>query len=356
MSIVAIARAEIRALKPYSSARMEARGGAVMLNANEAPLPARTPGSVALNRYPDPQPAALLASLAALYGVRTEQLLAGRGSDEAIDLLVRAFCRAGRDAIAICPPTFGMYSVSARIQDARVIEVPLTSEFAIDAPALLAAITPETKLVFLCTPNNPSGGTIPLTTIEHLARALSDRALLVLDEAYLDFARMPSAATLLDRCENIAVLRTMSKAHALAGARIGALIAAPEVIALLRRIQAPYPLPQPCIDAAEAACTVPALQETATRVEGLVRERERIAPLLRRLAGVREVFDSSANFLCVRFDDAAEVYRRLLRAGVIVRDVGYQPGLAQCLRITIGTPDENARMLAALRGASEVAA
>jgi histidinol-phosphate aminotransferase len=166
---------------------------------------------------------------------------------------------------------------------------------------------------------------------------------------------MPSTTMLLERCENVAVLRTLSKAHALAAARIGTLIAAPDVIALLRRIQAPYPLPQLCIDAALAACTLQALQETAARVDDLVRERERVAPLLRRLPGVREVFDSSANFVCVRFADAGAAYRHLLHGGVIVRDVSYQYGLEQCLRITIGTTAENNRMLAAL-SASEAAA
>ena len=353
MSIVALARPEIRALKPYSSARMEACGGAVMLNANEAPLPAAAT-DLALNRYPEPQPGALLDGFAALYGVRAEQVLVGRGSDEAIDLLVRAFCRAGSDAVAICPPTFGMYAVSARIQDAQVVEAPLTPQFTLDIEALLGAITAQTKLVFVCTPNNPTGGVVPLATIAHLAQQLTDRALLVVDEAYLDFAQTPSAATLLDRHANIAVLRTLSKAHALAAARVGTLLAAPEVIALLRRIQAPYPLPTPCIDAALAALSPRALRDTALRAASLVRERERLAPLLRHLPPVREVLASAANFLCVRFRDAGAVYRRLLREGVIVRDVSYQPGLAHCLRITLGTPQENARLLAALH-ACEVA-
>ena len=354
MSIVAIARADIRALKPYSSARMEARGGAVMLNANEAPLPASA-SECALNRYPEPQPAALLNGFSALYCVRPEQVLVGRGSDEAIDLLVRAFCRAGRDAIAICPPTFGMYAVSARIQDAQVIEVPLKAEFAVDVAALQAAMTPHTKLVFLCTPNNPTGGVVALATIEHLACELAGRALLVVDEAYLDFAQTPSATTLLDRHDNIAVLRTLSKAHALAAARVGALLAAPDVIALLRRIQAPYPLPAPCIDAALAVLSPRALRDTAARVAELVRERERLTPLLRQLPQVREVLASAANFLCVRFRDAGTVYQQLLHDGVVVRDVSHQPGLAQCLRITLGTPQENARLLAAI-GACEVPA
>lgn len=352
MSIVAIARPEIRALKPYSSARMEASGGSVLLNANESPWPVSQP---ALNRYPDPQPAALVTLLAALYGVQSVQVLIGRGSDEAIDLLVRAFCRAGQDSIAICPPTFGMYAVSARIQDADVIEVPLTDKFEVDASALLAAVTPQTKLVFLCSPNNPTGGVAPLAVIAGIAAALSDRSLVVVDEAYIEFADAESATSLLPKFANVAILRTLSKAHALAAARIGSLIAAPEVIALLRRIQAPYPLPVLCVDAALAELTPAARAEAAVRVAAIVRERERLAQLLSRLPQVHQILPSSANFLCVRCADATTTYRHLLSQGIVVRDVSSYPGLVNCLRISIGTPEENARLLSAL-GACEAVA
>jgi histidinol-phosphate aminotransferase len=346
MSICDLARREIRTLQPYSSARMEAGAGQVMLNANESPWPASDAGS--LNRYPDPQPAALVERLAQLYGVESPQILVGRGSDEAIDLLVRAFCRAGEDAIAICPPTFGMYAVSARIQDAAVIEVPLTASFDLDPDALLAAVTPATRLVFLCSPNNPTGGCVSLTVIAGIAAALTDRALVVVDEAYIEFAEAPSSLSLLSRLENVTVLRTLSKAHALAAARIGTLIAQPDVIALLRRIQTPYPLPAPCTEAALAALAASALADTAQRVSIIVGERERLAPMLAALPNVRAVLPSAANFLCVRFADAATIYRKLLEEGVVVRNVSAYPGLADCLRITIGTPQENARLLSAL--------
>src|SRR5512135_924201 len=168
MSAIDLARAEIRALKPYSSARMEASGGSVLLNANESPWPSVMGGTFALNRYPDPQPEELVRRLAALYGVTPAQVLVGRGSDEAIDLLVRAFCRAGRDAILIQPPTFGMYAVCARVQDAGIVEVPLAADFSLDADAVLAALTPAVKLVFICTPNNPTGQLVPRADIERL--------------------------------------------------------------------------------------------------------------------------------------------------------------------------------------------
>jgi histidinol-phosphate aminotransferase len=354
MSIVAIARAEIRALQPYSSARMEASGGTVLLNANESPWPAMG-AAAGLNRYPDPQPAALVARMAQMYRVEPAQLLVGRGSDEAIDLLVRAFCAAGKDAIAICPPTFGMYAVSARIQGASVVEVPLTRAFELDADALLASMTPQTKLVFLCSPNNPTGGAVPLSVVTRIAKELTGRALVVVDEAYAEFAGNASAISLLAHCANVAVLRTLSKAYALAGARIGALIAAADVIALLRRIQAPYPLPVPCVEAALAALTPAAREETGGHVALSVRERERLAKLLTALPDVRTVLPSAANFLCVRFDNSTLTYRNLLDRGIVVRDVSAYPGLANCLRISIGTPQENASLLSAL-GAREEAA
>jgi histidinol-phosphate aminotransferase len=351
MSVLDLARAEIRALVPYSSARMEAAGGQLLLNANESAWAPFGDAGLDCHRYPDPQPAALVERLAGLYGVRGEQVLVGRGSDEAIDLLVRAFCRAGEDAILVQPPTFGMYAVCARVQHAAVVEVPLAPGFALDADAVLAALTPAVKLAFVCAPNNPSGAGVSLETVENLARGLAGRAVLVVDEAYVEFADGGSAAALLDRYEHLAVLRTLSKAWALAGARIGCLLAHPEVVALLRRILPPYPLPRPCVAAAMEALSPAGQAMTRERI-GVVRaERMRLAAALRGLPGVREVLPSQANFLAVRFDDAGAVYRRLFEAGIVVRDVRRYAGLEDALRITIGTVEENDRVLAVLGGA-----
>jgi histidinol-phosphate aminotransferase len=343
MSIVAIARPEIRSLTTYSSARMEAGGGAVMLNANELPWP---PAGTTFNRYPDPQPAPLVEDFAHLYGVKKENVLIGRGSDEAIDLLVRAFCRAGDDAVAVCPPTFGMYAVCARVQNACVIEVPLTATFDVDVDALLAAVTPSCKLVFLCSPNNPTGNAIAIRDVERIAAALADRALVVVDEAYIEFSDAASAAMLLASHANIAVLRTLSKAYALAGTRIGCVLADAEVIALLRRIQAPYPLPTPCIDAALRALDRDARAQTNERVILIRRERERVAATLANSGAI--VLPSVANFLCVRFADGPATYRYLLSQGIVVRNVGAYRGLKNCLRISVGAPEENDRLLRAL--------
>jgi histidinol-phosphate aminotransferase len=352
MSVLDLARAEIRAMQPYSSARMEASGGQVLLNANESAWTPPGDNGLGCNRYPEPQPAALVDALADLYAVRREQLLVGRGSDEAIDLLVRAFCRAGEDAILIQPPTFGMYAVSAKIQNAAVIEVPLAADFTLDVEAVLAALTPAVKLVFICTPNNPTGQCVPRASVERLAQALVDRSLLVVDEAYVEFAETGSVADLIDRYDNVAVLRTLSKAWALAGARIGSLLANAEVIALLRRIMPPYPLPLPCVAAALSALSAPG-QESAREHLAIVREQRALMhDALCRLPGVREVLPSQANFLAVRFDDAGAIYQRLLAAGIVVRDVRRYPKLDDALRITIGTPAENVRVLAVLQEAT----
>jgi histidinol-phosphate aminotransferase len=355
MSVLDLARAEIRTMQPYSSARMEANGGQVLLNANESAWAPPGDNGLGCNRYPEPQPAALVDALADLYAVRREQLLVGRGSDEAIDLLVRAFCRAGEDAILIQPPTFGMYAVCAKIQDAGVIEVPLAADFTLDVDAVLAALTPAVKLVFICTPNNPTGQCIPRTSVEQLVQALVGRALLVVDEAYVEFAETGSVAELIDRYDNVAVLRTLSKAWALAGARIGSLLANAEVIALLRRIMPPYPLPLPCVAAALSALSAPG-QVSAREHLVIVREQRALMhDALGRLPGVREVLPSQANFLAVRFDDSGAIYQRLLAAGIVVRDVRRYPNLDDALRITIGTPAENARVLAVLQGATTCA-
>ena len=355
MSVLNLARPELLAMPPYSSARMEAVGGDIWLNANESPWNPLASGRV--NRYPDPQPAPLLAALADLYAVSPERLLVGRGSDEPIDLLTRAFCRAGVDSVLVCPPTFGMYVVAANVQGARVLQVPLRAEqgFRFDADAVLAALTPATRLVYACTPNNPTGNATAPEILVELAERLRERALLVVDEAYIEFSDNASLAARAGNPDNLVVLRTLSKAHGLAGVRIGAAIAAPTVIDLLRRIMAPYPLPEPCIDAALRALAADARQRTGERIASIRAERERMRTALARCAGVREVLPSEANFLAVRFDDPLRRYAQLAGAGVIVRRLMKYPGLADALRISIGSVDENDAVLRALGVRQEVA-
>ena len=359
MNPVDLARPEIRALQPYSSARMEASGGDVWLNANESPWPPYE-SEAAWNRYPDPQPRDLVRRLAELYGVESEQLLVGRGSDEGIDLLLRAFCAAGRDSILVSPPTFGMYATCARVQGAHVVEAPLGRDFALDVDAVLAAMTPAVKLVFVCSPNNPTGRGVPRADILRLAAALEGLALLVVDEAYVEFAdpQEPcgSVVDCLHECENLVVLRTLSKAWALAGVRIGSLLADARVVTLLRKIMPPYPLPVPCVEVALRTLSDDGERAMRERVAIIRAERTRMRTALAGLACVGEVLPSQTNFLAVRFADAGVAYAELLEAGVLVRDVRRYPRLGNALRISLGTPAENDRVLDVLRGIPNAAA
>jgi histidinol-phosphate aminotransferase len=350
--VIDLVREDLRAFAGYSSARSHKVEGSVWLNANESPWnnPVDDDGDV--RRYPQPQPDALRAALAGLYGVKPEQLLIGRGSDEAIDLLVRALCRAERDAVVIAPPVFGMYAVCARLQNAPIVEAPLIERndaWVTDLAAIRDLATARrAKLVFLCSPGNPTGELVTLSAVRALAQALAGRALVVVDEAYIEYADAPSAATLIDEYPNIAVLRTLSKLHALAGARIGCLLADATLIEVLRRCQAPYPVPAPCAELALRALAPEAVAEAERRAVVVRGERERMFAALQTLPGVRRVYRSAGNFLLARFDNAEAAYRSLLAAGVVVRDMRATPGLGDALRITVGQPEENDAVFAAL--------
>jgi histidinol-phosphate aminotransferase len=345
--VLALVRPEILALAPYSSARKEAKGGRVWLDANEN---TETPAAhqPLLNRYPDPQPADLVAKLAGLYGVTPAQCLVTRGSDEGIDLLLRTFCRAGRDAIIITPPTYGMYVVAADIQGAKTLRVPLVREknFALDARAVLAAITPEVKLVFLCSPNNPTGGLLDRGAVLEVVRALAGRAVVVADEAYVDFSGQPSLAAEIPANPNLVVLRTLSKAYGLAGARVGTTIADPAVIAVLQKIIAPYPVPAPVLNAALAALTPDGVAAARESVRQLVAERQRLLAALPALPVVKRVWPSDANYLLVEVADSARAMAAGRAAGIVWRD--RSKDVPNTIRITVGTTEENNQTLEAL--------
>lgn len=355
MSVLDLAREDLRDFAGYASARRAAVSGHVWLNANESPWtsPADTAG-LGLHRYPEPQPTTLRARMAELYDVAPDNLLVTRGSDEGIDLLVRAFCRAGQDGVVIAPPTFGMYAVCAHVQGARVFEVPLLEQagvWSLDTAAVFDVVaTHSVKLVFLCSPANPTGQALPLADVQAMAHALRGRAVLVVDEAYGEFSPVASATSLLPAFDNLVVLRTLSKAHALAGARVGAVIADPALIALLRNLVAPYPVPAPCAALALAALAPDAVAMAQRRLAITVAERQRIESALLAMPGVRRVYASAGNYLLVRFNDAQAVFDRLLSVGVVVRDMRGNPVLADALRISIGSPAENDALLAALTG------
>lgn len=354
--VTSLLREDLRDFGGYRSARSEGGHGRIWLNANESPWANAADGGARLRRYPQPQPEALRAALADLYGCRPEQVLAGRGSDEGIDLLLRALCRPGRDAVLVTSPTFGMYAVAARLHGTAVVDVPLCDDgagFACDFDAVaLAAERDDVRIVFLCSPGNPTGALIPLDEILKLAWRLQSRALVVVDEAYIEYAQAPSAISLIDAQDNIAVLRTLSKAHALAAARIGCVIAAPGLIAALQRCQAPYPLPAPCARLAQRALGAAARRRTAAGIDRIVAGRERMQVGLCALPGVTRVYPSRANFLLVRFARPQAALQALLEAGIVVRDLRHLPGLGDALRISIGTPAQNDAVLRALAGAA----
>jgi len=345
-AVISLARPEIVAIKPYAHAAWLPTH--TRLHANEAPWkPTGDDTRAGLNRYPEPQPQLLIERLAALYGVGAARVLATRGADEAIDVLCRVYLRAGADSILQCAPTFGMYQVAARIQGADVLELPLQREagWAIDPERLLAAWQPGIKLVYLCSPNNPTANLLSAAALEQICTALDGKAIVVIDEAYVEWSRSPSLTRWLERFQTLVILRTLSKAHALAGARVGALLAAPELIQLAKLVIPPYTLAQPSVEAALRALEPAELAASQARLEALLEEREYLCHGLQSSPLVDKVWPSDANFLLIDCRDADRFMRNSLAAGLIVRDLRAHPALPRSLRITVGTRAQNDALL-----------
>lgn len=345
MSIETLVRPEILALRPYVAASQP--DGAVRLHANEAPFDAC--GSH-LNRYPQIRPLALQHSLARRFGVGDGNVLTTRGSSEAIDLLIRAFCVAGNDNIVTTPPTFGMYRVYADIQGAATLVAPLDEDddFAIRARPILERCDDDTKLVFVCSPNNPTGSVAENDAVETLLEARRGRSIVVVDEAYIEFSDRPSVAPLLHSHDNLVVLRTTSKALGLAGARCGALLGTEQLVRLLDGVLSPYALSTPVIRHVTEALAGERLAAAEASIASTVSERERIASALASLPAVERVWPSQANFLLARFVDPEATRQALRAARVLIREFPDEPNLEGCARITIGARDENDRLLVAL--------
>jgi histidinol dehydrogenase len=355
LNVEELVRPNIAALVPYSSARDEFSGHqGIFMDANE------NPNENGMNRYPDPRHAGLREEIAALMGFPADQIFLGNGSDEAIDLLIRIFCEPRLSRIITMDPTYGMYAVCAGIQDVAVDKVLLNPDFTVNIPAVLDVLRFDTKMIFICSPNNPTGNLVPVEVIRLLATAF--KGIVVVDEAYMDFAGSNSSAGLISECPNIVVLRTFSKAWGMAGIRLGMAIADPEIIRIMNKVKYPYN-----VNVLTAATALEAVvkargakpagrgKKGAVRpvngpdVLGILTERIRMASMLREIKGVVTVFPSDANFLLVRFEDPKATYSYLLGAGIIVRDRSNQPLCEGCLRITIGTPAENDKLIAALK-------
>lgn len=346
-----LARPEILSLPPVDiAAKADAAfaADAIKLDANENPFAPLVEGGLAanVNRYPEPQPAALRRAMAALYGVGSENLVVTRGGDDAIDILVRTFCRGEEDAVGISTPTFSAYAQFARLQGARVIEVPLGPGFEFDVDAFVSAVKDEAnlKLVFLCSPNNPTGNVVPTGDVLRVADLLPD-TILVLDEAYIEFAEMESLSREAARRDNLVVLKTLSKAYGLAGARVGCAIGTGEMIATVSRALPPYPLPSLSVAAALATLSPSRRPVHEGRIRRLKTDREKIAERIARSPLVRRVRSGGGNFLFLEVDDPEALARRLHSLGIRVR---FRPNAAPGgVRLTIGSEAENEAALAA---------
>jgi histidinol-phosphate aminotransferase len=333
-------RKNIKQLIPYSSARDEFQGEAtVLLDANENPY------SSAFNRYPDSKQKGLKEKIASLKNVRASEIFLGNGSDEAIDLLIRAFCEPSENSILITEPTYGMYSVCADINGVAIQRTQLKADFLLDLDQIIRSITPSTKIIFLCSPNNPSGNLLERKKVEQIIQTF--KGLVVVDEAYIDFANDPGFVPSLQQYPNLVILQTLSKAWGLAGLRLGICLASAEIIQVLNKIKYPYNL-----NTMTQQLVYKALFDTTKKevhVKTILREREKLKEELTKSQLVDHVFPSDANFLLVKMKDAKAIYQSLLQQSIVVRDRSSVTGCDNCLRITIGTPEENQLFLNALK-------
>lgn len=348
-NIKQLARETVQALTPYLSARRIGGNGDVWLNANEAPDSTEYQlDSSKLNRYPEFQPPLLINAYAAYAGVTKQQILSTRGADESIEILIRTFCEPAMDSILICPPTYGMYAISAETCGVNVVEVALQANFDVDYDAVESAVLQSNgalKIVFLCAPNNPTGNMLDKQKLVNLLKATSGKAIIVADEAYIEFCPELTQSDLIQDHENLVITRTLSKAFALAAIRCGFTLAQTSVIEMMSKVIAPYPVPEPIAQIATQALSENGLEIMRDRVAVLNNNRQVLANALKQLACVTDVFPTTGNFLLVRFQDATKVFQAFADDGIIMRDFASKPRLENCIRITIGSSDEMQRTL-----------
>lgn len=339
-----LARKQIQALKPYLSARRIGGTGDVWLNANESPFNNEYKTDFArLNRYSDCQPKAMIDAYAAYAGVKPEQVLTSRGADEGIELLIRAFCEPNEDAILYCPPTYGMYAISAETIGVERKVVPLTDEWQLDLDAITANLD-NVKLVFVCSPNNPTGNLVERNDIISLLEMTKDRAIVVMDEAYIDFCPEASTVDLLAKYPNLAILRTLSKAFALAGLRCGFTLANKELIDVLQKVIAPYPVPVPVAEIAIQALSEAGLARAKFQVLDLNANRAYLQAGLYMVPNLT-VYEGWGNYLLVKFPDADALFKAAWEHGIILRN----SPIKDCVRISVGNREECEKTLAFIR-------
>jgi histidinol-phosphate aminotransferase len=346
-------RENIKKLKPYSSARSEYRGTAeVFLDANEnsygSPVVLTVPGekerAEKLHRYPDPLQWQLKKELSKIKGVPPQNIFIGNGSDEVIDIAFRIFCEPGQDNVIVCPPTYGMYKVCADINDVEAKEVLLTDDFQLDVEKILAAIDKNTKLIFICSPNNPTGNNMNRLDIEVLLNNFS--GIVVIDEAYINFSKQKPFLRELTEYENLIVMHTLSKAWGLAALRLGLGFASEKIIDLFNKVKPPYNINQSSQQLGLHALLN--IKEVNTNTKNSVEQREWLSHELRKFKFVKKIFPSDANFILVKVDDADKLYHYLLLQRIIVRNRTKEPLCENCIRITVGIPEENKKLIKAL--------
>lgn len=338
-----IIRENIKNLVPYSSARDEFSGEAkVFLDANENSL--GSPLTKWYNRYPDPHQLKLKEAISKIKAVQPERIFLGNGSDECIDLLYRSFCNPGKDNVIICPPTYGMYEVSANINDIEIRKATLLDDFQLDLVHLENLVDNNTKLIWICSPNNPTGNSMNREDVEMILNNFN--GLVIVDEAYINFSRQKSFIQELADYPNLVVMQTFSKAWGLAGLRLGMAFASPEIVEILGRVKPPYNISQ-----VTQELVMRALEEVGQvndMINELVQMREALKGVFESIPFVKAVFPSDANFLLVKMDDARKIYNFLLTKGIVVRDRSNVKLCDDCLRITIGTEQENTALVDAL--------
>lgn len=338
VSIEQLVRPIIKEIIPYRSARDEFEdfdAEKIFLDANENPF------ENGFNRYPDPLQRKLKRTLADVKQVKSEQILLGNGSDEVLDLIFRTFCEPGEEEVLILPPTYGMYSVLAKLNNIIVKEVPLNKNFEIEIDSVLEAVNQKTKIIFICSPNNPSGNAIPLDQIEQLLDRF--KGILVVDEAYIDFSEQKSALSILDQYPQLLVCQTFSKAYGLAGIRLGMCYANPLIIDYFNKIKPPYNVNS--LTQSRALAQLETTEFIQDQVISLISERKKLEQELKQFDFVSKIYPSDANFLLVVVDDANKRYDQFLDAGVVLRNRSRLQGCNNALRVTVGTPEENTNFI-----------
>ena len=342
MSVLELVRDNIKNIQAYSSARdefTEINSDMVFLDANENPF------DNGVNRYPDPQQQKVKQLLAEMKNVTTENILLGNGSDEVLDLLFRAFCEPKEDHVIILPPTYGMYAVLANINAVEAIEVQLSNEFQPKTEVILSAVNQKSKILFLCSPNNPTGNSFDKSTVELLLKSFN--GVVVLDEAYIDFSEQESWLNRLAEFPNLVITQTLSKAYGMAGIRLGVCYASKEIIEVLNSIKPPYNVNE--LSQQKAIERLNKKQEVKVEIQQILKQKEFLIDKLNSIVFVEKVYPTDANFVLLKVDDAAKRYNQLIAKGIVIRNRTKQPLCENCLRISIGTIEENKQLIKVLK-------